>query len=219
VAKKEDTQRSEPPSKCVGDIWQPRFSRSSRIPQHDLIILGLPAESLLTRIMGSSVIHQILAEANCSVMMSNPVHPGTASTTDHELKTEPTSQSGLDGCNFSKEISETPKPNGMHESKMRYQILLPRENRVTCFSSRHRLLAGVRRRRLFRRYRGHGSSSGPCKRCTQEFTLLKWTAAGVALGTRWRILSTCDCVQEEAALYQPSSFSIGQPAGECRSPE
>ena len=53
---------------------------ASRFPQHELIILGSPAESLVTRILGSSVIHQVLAEANCPVMVVKP----RASVTAHE---------------------------------------------------------------------------------------------------------------------------------------
>lgn len=45
---------------------------TSRTPQHDLIILGSPVESLVTRITGSNVIHQIVTEANCPLMIIKP---------------------------------------------------------------------------------------------------------------------------------------------------
>lgn len=44
-----------------------------------------------------------------------------------------------------------------------------------------------------------------CERCTHEFTLLRWTVAGVVLGTRRRTLSTRD--DEEKILgRQPSTL-------------
>jgi len=64
---------------------------ASRSPQHDLIILGSPAESLVIRIMGSSVIHQILGEANCPVLIVKPGESVTRSLTHQLLHSDPIS--------------------------------------------------------------------------------------------------------------------------------
>jgi nucleotide-binding universal stress UspA family protein len=52
--------------------------------RYDFIILGSPPDSIVTRILGSSVIHRILSEANCPVITVKPVDV-TVKAATHEL--------------------------------------------------------------------------------------------------------------------------------------
>jgi nucleotide-binding universal stress UspA family protein len=52
--------------------------------RYDFIILGSPPASIVSRILGSSVIHRVVSEANCPVIMVKPVDL-TVKATTHEL--------------------------------------------------------------------------------------------------------------------------------------
>ena len=67
----------------VGDAATEILDVASSV-HYDFIILGSPPESIVTRILGSSVIHRIISEANCPVITVKPVDM-TVKAMTHEL--------------------------------------------------------------------------------------------------------------------------------------
>jgi nucleotide-binding universal stress UspA family protein len=57
--------------------------------RHDFIILGSPPDSIVSRILGSSVIHRVVSEADCPVLTIKPLHPAVMTSTDGLLHAEP----------------------------------------------------------------------------------------------------------------------------------
>ena len=58
---------------------------------YDFILLGSPPDSIVTRILGSSVIHRVVSEANCPVITVKPVDPTVKAATHELLCTQPDS--------------------------------------------------------------------------------------------------------------------------------
>lgn len=70
-----------------GDVAAAIIAAAS-VAQHELIIMGSPADSIVSRILGSSITHQIIAEATCPVMVvKSEIDPPTQ--TDDGLRTAP----------------------------------------------------------------------------------------------------------------------------------
>src|ERR1035437_8492376 len=67
----------------VGDAATEILQVASSV-HYDFVILGSPPDSIVTRILGSSVIHRVVSEANCPVITVKPVDV-TVQAATHEL--------------------------------------------------------------------------------------------------------------------------------------
>ena len=67
----------------VGDAATEILKVASSV-HYDFVILGSPPDSIVTRILGSSVIHRVVSEANCPVITVKPVDV-TVQAATHEL--------------------------------------------------------------------------------------------------------------------------------------
>lgn len=61
----------------------------ANLVRHDFITLGSPPDSIVSRILGSSVIHRVVSEADCPVLTIKPLHSAVMTSTDGLLHTEP----------------------------------------------------------------------------------------------------------------------------------
>jgi nucleotide-binding universal stress UspA family protein len=57
----------------------------ARSIHHDFIILGSPPDSIVSRILGSSIIHRVVSEATCPVITVKPADLTVRTNATHEL--------------------------------------------------------------------------------------------------------------------------------------
>ena len=74
-------------------------------PHYDFIILGSPPDSIVTRILGSSVIHRVISEANCPVITVRPVDMMVEATTHQLLHAQP--DPDMTAANYLRSIART----------------------------------------------------------------------------------------------------------------